>query len=249
MRSAIPSICRRVGSFLGIRPRSADLYMAFLAHDTLSPTEVQQLFGLPEQEVKLHLQELVGKGLIQSIQENGSGSVYQAVSLVGMADRFTKNPALLTTLESFLPTTVRLAPQLGIVKYEGLDGIRRAYLEILEEAKKCGEPILAFEKGVDAQTLGIPFIDRYIRKRLQAKVEAYIISPSENADKEYKQKYEGPLTHVKIVPSIDIHANINIVGDLVMSFDLDPAQGTLRKDRSEAQTFKAIFRELWTRED
>ena len=136
------------------------------------------------------------------------------------------------------------ARQLGIVKYEGQEGIKQVYLEVLEEAIKTGEDILAFERneGFDVEE---EFVEKYVGSRVQNKVSAQVICPATKEDEAYKKNHENKYTKIKLIKELDLDANINVVGDLVMTFSTNPEQGTLRRDRSEANTWKTLFRFLW----
>jgi sugar-specific transcriptional regulator TrmB len=243
-----PLDLQKIGDGLDLEPIAADVYVSVLAHGELKKEELQLLLELSEHQVASSLEHLLARGFIRIVPGNGNDE-YEAVPLSELPMPLQQRTSLLRELERFIPPTLQLSQKLGIVKYEGLPGIRKAYLEVLEEAKQTKEPILAFEKGTDAASLGAAFIDKYVQRRIGAGIEAYVLSPAAAEDKAYKEKYEGKLTHVKLLPAFDIKANINIVGDLVMSFDLDPAQGTLRRDHGEVATLKALFWELWKRED
>ncbi|MDF2379600.1 MAG: hypothetical protein P1V18_05300 [Candidatus Gracilibacteria bacterium] len=142
--------------------------------------------------------------------------------------------------------SLKESESIGIVKYEGIEGIKRVYLEVLGEAIKKGEDILAFESAQDAEILDTDFIDHYIKRRIDNKISAHVITPNEDVDIEYKKEYQDNYTFIKMIPDFKIDANINVVGDLVMTFSLhEPFTGTLRRDHSEAATLKEIFQKLW----
>ena len=101
------------------------------------------------------------------------------------------------------------------------------------------------KNGIDIENLGASFTDNYIRKRINSKIKAYVITPDTPQDREYKGNFEGNYTFIRLIHDFKIKANINIVGDLVMTFTIDPAQGTLRRNADEAQTLKVIFHKLW----
>ena len=236
---------QKIGAALGVEGTTADIYVSILAHTELSSGQISILLGIPENEIEKRIEILVKNNLIYSVKQADETSAYQFSGLAKLAKLVDSHTDVFKYLEQLVPANLRLAQRLGIVKYEGIDGIRRVYLEVLEEARRTGQPILAFEKGADAERLGEVFLDSYVKKRIKSNIEAYVISPDALEDQEYKKEHEGPLTHVKIIPSFDIKASINVVGDLVMSFGIDPPQGTLRRDSGEAATLKALFYHLW----
>jgi hypothetical protein len=134
---------------------------------------------------------------------------------------------------------------LSVMKYEGIDGIRKAYLEVLEEAKLMGQPIWAIERGKDVDVIGSRFIDDYVSNRVKNGIKANIIISDSPIDRKFKKENEGPFTSIKLIPDFLIEANINVVGNLVMSFSLSPMQGTLKRDIAEANTMRSVFNWLW----
>ena len=141
----------------------------------------------------------------------------------------------------------RASPEhLGIVKYNGWEGIRQVYLEVLSEAIKTGEPILAFENIPDKKhsPIGKGFLENYLKNRFENKVLAKVIAPSTSASREY-QKCAHPFTETRIMNNLSLKGTITIVGSLVMSYSIHPVQGTLRRDSIEAHNLKQIFQYLW----
>lgn len=146
--------------------------------------------------------------------------------------------------ESF-PQSKETRETIGIMKYEGWEGVKQVYLEVLEEAIKTGEPILAFEKNDEYDPFREEFFDDYIQKRFAGKVKAYVIGPNTNSNKAYKRRTEGEFTKVRLLDDLDFKTNINIVGDLLMTFSLEPVQGIIQRNCQETKTFKAIFWKMW----
>lgn len=134
---------------------------------------------------------------------------------------------------------------LGIIKYQGWDGIKKVYEEILAEAIKTGEDIFAFEKGMEDESLDNTFFIKYTKKRIKKKINAFVMTSDTDFDIKYKKENEGKYTFVKLISNFDIKTNINIVGDLVMTFTTNPEKGTLRRDKNEAETFKYLFQKIW----
>jgi hypothetical protein len=133
---------------------------------------------------------------------------------------------------------------LGIVKYEGWEGIREVYEEVLAEAIRTGEDILAFESNKEFN-LGEEFTEEYVKNRFKNKIKAFVICPTAPEDHKYKDNHENKFTKIKLIKDLKFDANVNIVGDLVMTFSPNPEQGTLRRDRSEANTWKSLFKFMW----
>lgn len=143
--------------------------------------------------------------------------------------------------ENFLRTSKKT----GIMIYEGWEGIRNVYVEVLAEAVKTKQDILAIESNINNTDLGEGFLEMYIENRIKHKIKALVVCPCTSQDMEYKKIYKSKYTYVKLLKNFPIDANINIVGDLVMTFSTNPPQGTLHRSRAEAQTWCEVFKKLW----
>lgn len=234
-----------IAGLLHLRAVSADIYIELLTHGELSKEQLKKLSRKPLMEISKGIEELLERGFIISVNNTSKKKVFQAMSVHQIEQHIEQEKQALQNLKKIVIPQIQQPQKLGIIKYEGLEGIRKVYLEVLEVAKNTGEDILAFESGVDAESIGPVFMENYIRKRIDHKIKAHVITPDMLKDKKYKKEYEGRYTHIKLLPDFHMKANINIVGDLVMSFTLDPPQGTLRRNPDEAQTLKAIFKKLW----
>ncbi len=191
-------------------------------------------------KIKKYMQSLLQK-LIQEVheQEKKSKETKERVSREKKSKE-TKERALQEK-----PDTSLHNKKPGIMIYEGWAGIEKVYLEVLKEAQKNGEKILAFESGTDIEKLNNEFVSQYIQERIEKKIIAYVITPNDQEDRAYQKMYEGKYTFIRLLPEFPLGANINIVGDLVMSFTVHPPQGTIRRDKEEAKSQKAIFWKLW----
>lgn len=234
-----------IAEMLNISLNASKIYLELMTHSQLNAKALKALTGFEVRDINRLLNELDSKGLVQKFDSTEATNLYRPVSLMQLEERLDREKTVLTNLRNFIIPQFEPEEKLGIIKYEGVDGIRKVFIEVLEEAIKSGEDILAFENGLDMEVIGETFINNYIRRRLDAKKMAYVITPDSMQDKEYKDEFEGKFTHIKLIPNFKMKANINIVGNLVMTFSLSPIQGTLRRNKQEAETFKAIFWKMW----
>jgi|GEM_PF-2572745 len=234
-----------IAELLGISLSSAKIYLELLIHQNLTLDEIHKFTNIQKKSLQKELKDLIDHNFVRKLQTAKNQFVYEGISLIHLEEKLERDKIVFQHLKKIIIPAVQPAQKLGIIKYEGIEGIRKIYLEILEEAKKTGEDILAIESGIDVEVLGDAFLHHYITQRVKKGIKAFVISPSSSSDKKYKEDYEGKLTAIKLLPDFKIHSNMNIVGDLVMTFSLSPDQGTLRRDKAEAETLKAIFKKLW----
>jgi len=237
---------QEISQLLNIAPISVKVYVELLTHGELNLKNLVSFMDDTKKEVEQGLAELMDKGFVDLVELEDGLEAYRVNSVFQMEEALERQGDAIKKLKKFVIPKVKPPKKLGIMKYEGFEGIKKVYMEVLEEASRSGEDILAFESSKDVKVLGSAFIDNYITKRIKNKVKAYVITPGEESDKEYKEQLEGNFTFIKMLPKFDIKANINIVGDLVMAFSLsEPYQGTLRRNLEEAETLKSIFWKLW----
>ena len=230
-----------LAAMLDLPPAYVEVYIALFVLGSLKEEEISSWLGLTRVECKealgtLRKRKLVVKGLAS----------YRPAP---RRERESPTEAEEESLE-YIAAFRRDAEDedVGVLRYEGYEGIQQVYLEVLDEAIATGDPILGFESGMDAESVGDAFMKQYIQQRLAANVEAFVLSPNEAPDRAYREAHEGELTHVQLVDHLAIDANINVVGNLVMTYTLTPPRGTIRRDRSEAETLKSVFWKLWKHE-
>lgn len=230
---------------LYIQQTDADVYVTLLTHGELSKEELKSLFGAGNVKIDKAILNLLKRGLIWELANDKGDHIYQALSMLQLEEKLERDREIVRHLKKFVMPKIQQPQKLGIVRYEGIEGIQKVYIEVLEEAKKTGETILAFETELDAPPIGKVFLENYIENRIKSGVRAFVIAPDTQADRTYKKNYQGKFTFVKLVPGLEIEANINIVGDLVMSYAIDAQEGVLRRNSSEANTLKSAFMKLW----
>ena len=234
-----------IAELLGISEPGAKIYVELMMHYMLSAADIRKLTGMDGKKIKAELARLIGQNLVKKMQKTRGVDVFKGISLLQLEERLERDKIIFQNLKKVILPVLNQPQKLGIIKYEGIEGVRKVYLEILEEARKNGEDIYAIESGKDFEVLGEAFIHNYVQKRISSKVRAHIITPNSLEDKAFKEDYEGKYTSIKLLPDFNIKANMNIISNLVMTFSLSPLQGTLRMDRDEAATLKEIFKKIW----
>lgn len=231
-----------LSAFMELEPSSTEIYIQLLLHGILSQIELQKLIGLSEAQIERGIAGLQKKQLISEIEEP-SGKHFQATSLFHLEEDSNVPREAIEILRQI----VVKPEEVNVMKYHGWEGVREVYHEILKEAEKTQASIFAFENNIQNLYLGEDFLHKYIGRRVQNKIKAYVICPFTPQDIRYKEEFRGQFTKIKLIKELSIDANVNIVGNLVMSFSGTPPQGTLRRDQAEAHTLRAIFQELWKR--
>lgn len=241
MRSERYSVAQ-LADLLSVSPVCVEAYVALVVLGSLKKQQVNDVLGVPayvcdQALATLRKRNFITKGLL----------TYRTVPYTQL-DRLTDRQRRALGYIAGFRRRDEVNDGVGVMQYEGYEGIQRVYLEVLDEAIAREESILAFESGLDAESVGEAFMQEYSDKRIKARVEAFVLSPNEMQDQAYKTRYEGQLTHVQLVDALAVSANVNVVGSLVMTYTLNPARGTIRRDQGEAETLKCVFWKLWEHE-
>jgi len=224
---------------------SMEVYAALLIHGELSRSQLEALIDKKNEDIGKSIDELLQRNLIVRIGNIQDEEVYEVLSFDLLQEEMDKQKTAVDELKKFVLSQSLKPEKLGVITFEGIEGIRNVYLEVLEEAFQTKQSIFALENNQDNSRIGNEFFDEYVKRRTDSKIKAYILCPYSKADKEYRKKCKGNYTDIRLVRNFPIEANINIVGNLVMSFAMNPPQGTLRRSRAEAQTWKEVFQKLW----
>lgn len=236
---------KEISDLLHISEKSANVYLELLTHAELTEKQIADFSNLHIESVRMGLQELVEKELVIEVENFEKEIVFQASSVMQLEEKVERETEIVQNLKKFIAPVFQKPKTLEIMKYEGWEGIRKVYLEVLEEAIATNEDIYAFESNLYNSNIGDVFLEKYTERRVKHKVRAKVICPYQDADIKYKEESNEKYTSVKLIKDFKIDANINVVGDLVMAFSTDDPRGTLRRNTAEANTWRGIFRKIW----
>ena len=235
---------QEISSLLHVGINAANIYMLLTTNGALPIKAICELLEISNDEVNKSILELEFHNLVfETIIDDKA--IYEAASIMQLEDKISRDQETINNLRGSIIPSIQSKEKINLVRYEGFEGIRKVYIEILEEAIRTKEPILAFENNEINSKIGTAFFDNYIKKRTQNKVQALVICPKGEADKAYQENFESEFTKIKLIEDFPIGSNVNITGKLVMTFSTNPSQGTLRSNQQEAKTLKAVFHKLW----
>ncbi len=237
-------LIKEISSLLKVDPISTDIYITLITHGDLNKKELAELLEHSTSEITTGLTTLLDQELIWEGTEQNT-KLYSALSIAQLEEKLNHKRNTLKILKSFVIPKIQPENKLGVMKFEGWEGIRQAYIEVLAEAKKTKESILAIETNESNADIGEEFIENYISKRIKSKIDAKVICPASDDDRNYQNDHQGKYTQIRLHKDLNIEANINITGNLVMTFTINPPEGTLRRSSAEAKTIKSMFDVIW----
>lgn len=236
------SSLKDLANVLGVSQNAADIFLTLFLHGALSTKDLSLFLERNESDIEKNIEELIQKSFIDY---DRTLHIYSAKQIDDLEKIHSKTVA--DFIKKSISSVFLKQNQQSVMMYEGYDGIRKVYLEVLEEAIQTKQPIYAIENIPDKNTspIGSSFLENYYQKRIRNKVTVYVICSNTLAAREYKKNCENEFTKVKILSELTNQGTINIAGNLAMSYSLSPPRGTLRYDGVEAHDLKNIFQILW----
>lgn len=130
--------------------------------------------------------------------------------------------------------------------YEGIEGIKKANLEVLAEKQEILAYVYA-DEAIDKQME--PFWKKYYRQRIKDNIFVRSISPNNKAGVEYQRRDNEELRQTYLVPLEKFPINIekNIVGNKVVFFSKEGGNliATIIENKMIADTERVIFELAW----
>ncbi len=130
----------------------------------------------------------------------------------------------------------------GVLYYEGIDGIRSIYDDILQ----TGETIYAWTDLSNTYFSLGPFMDEFIQNRIEKGIKMVVICPH-NYNESMIRDDEQKLREVAISQAPSLNGEVRIYGDkvAVMTFDKDLPVGFVFQGRVITDLFKTLFQDYW----
>jgi sugar-specific transcriptional regulator TrmB len=199
------------------------------------------------------LYSLEKKGLLTSKDKNKKIHFQPAspAKLLEIADaQYASLERARSDIQAMLPTLTSsyiLSVEKPVIRmYEGVEGIKKANLEVLAEKQE----ILAYVYVDEAIDKAMEkFWNRYYAIRKREKIYVRSITPNNKAGVEYKKQDQEELRQTRLVPMEKFPINIekNIVGNKVVFFSRREGTliATMIENKMIADTERAIFELAW----
>lgn len=236
---------------IGLSKNEIKIYFALLELDQTSATPIVKKSGIPNSKVYPTLEKLIKKGLVSYVIKNNV-KYFQASDPKNLIDLLnTKEKQIIQQkqeIEKLIPQ-IEMKRKLAKEKqeatvYEGLDGVKVAFNNIINTLKK-GEEYQVFTLGEELiRKDTIRFFQNYHKKRRQKGIKIRLISDIKLKD--VVQKYHAypgmtiRFTSQKLPRGIFIHK------DSVMTVVLgkEPSAFVIISKKN-ADRYKEFFEEIW----
>lgn len=238
---------------IGMTITEANLYDALIRLGEASIADILSETKLKRSTAYKALYSLEKKGLLTSKDKNKKIH-FQPTSpakLLDLADSYysilEKTRSDIQAILPSLTSAYTLSIQKPVIRmYEGIEGIKKANLEVLSEKQEILAYVYADEEIDKAMD---KFWSRYYAIRKRDKIYVRSITPNNKAGIEYKKRDAEELRQTRLVPLEKFPINIekNIVGNKVVFFSRREGtlMATIVENKMIADTERAIFELAW----
>lgn len=239
---------------LGLSETESSLYELLLRLGEVPASDIIRETGLKRPTVYKALYSLEKKGLVsqQDIKKKIHFRPASPTLLMEQAEsRYMEASQARNMLQIVMPnllSSYTLSVERPVVQvYEGVEGVKKVYLDTLE----TGQPMFSFIKPSEAHPEIFSWLNNeYVKKRAKAKLHAKVIAASGEWTKEYAKR---SIDEYRTIKQIDkdmypFQHEVIIYGDKVafVSFQKsDKLIGIIISNARIAMTMKAIFDLSW----
>ncbi len=227
---------------LGIGDKQVAVYLAALELGTATVGEVAKKAGIKRTSVYNFLPEMKTAGLISEIKKGRTNLIIPSDPQMLIA-RTQEN---LTNVKSALPELLGLfnlpAHKPKVRFYEGVEGIKTAYQDILD----TGDTIYGFSDYEKMFTLmPADYLWSFPPERVKRKIKFYCIAQDGPKGREVKKQDKEHWRETRLAKT-DFETEINIYGNKVamMSFRR-PGAAVIIEDTAIAKTLKSVWKAWW----
>lgn len=238
---------------IGLTPEETEIYLFLINNGTKSAAQIGKGTKVKRTYVYRIVQNLIDKGLATQGKQ-GRTTVFSPNSpdhLLTLASRKKQQAEqaeaaverVLGTLKKQF-TTVDSKPL--VTTYQGIEGIRKIYKDILEE----GKDILLFRSNYDDKRDDIDeIVMNQLKLQVEKKIHVRTITPLEPTTKEtylYRDKERLVTRHIVTNRKYELPSQIIVYGDKVAIISLkSEIIATLIDNKDIAETFTQLFELLW----
>ncbi len=232
---------------LGLSPEQASIYEYLLKEGPSPASRIAKTSTLKRGLAYKVLDQLIEIGLVTKKDAPGAVAVFEPLhpgklaELVALRQKEAENAAavLSTHLGSLVSLFNLVSGKPGVSFYEGLDGVKRIYDDILD----TGQDVLLV-RSIHDKDKAFDFIPAFIRKRVAKNISVTAITPN-TPDANHDLAVDEANLFTRTWVDARLYKDpveIDIYGDKVAMIHLaDPLTGTIIQHPAIAQAMRALF--------
>ena len=230
---------------LGLSDREVIIYIALLNRGPLLPQSIARETGIKRTTLYVIFPEMIKKGLILEVSQ-GKRRLLQAVSPDKLFDNYEKKYRELKSGIGELLTLYRMQgmkPKIEV--FEGLEGIKRIYIDTLE----IGKEVLVYNRmyRFDKELLNWNK-DYFIPQRIKKKIKVRAIVTAEKVGFEHMPSEKFRETRFVPYEKFPLRIENLIYGDKICFLTVEaggPLVAILVESKQIAQAQRALFELAW----
>lgn len=236
----------------GLSRNEATLYLTSLENGILSVLQLSKLTGINRQQIYDAADRLVNLGLYQPTSRRSRRYVpalpNKLLSL-GQA-RVDEAQQLISSASSLVPELEKLTSRTGstpvIVKYyEGMDGLKKAYQDELEQSGNA--EVLSFAGSLDEIYRFFPemFWDNWNKKFVAKKSHSRMLAQSSAAAAEAAKHDAAYKRQTRVLEQFALKTNIDVFSDVVLNVSFQDQTAIWLQSRTLADSYRLMFETMW----
>jgi sugar-specific transcriptional regulator TrmB len=235
---------------LGIGENESTLYCLMLKHPETSVQKLQQLSPFPRTLLYYILNNLIRQGLVNAVRQKNR-TIYLAENPEKLYDilsdrerEFEQNKKAIQEIIPELKTQFRLNQQRpGVRIFEGLEGYRAFWQDVLESQPKC---IYSYLPMQNKKMPGVEVRQEMAEKIKQQNIEEKFLTPRTKG----VSKLENKNSQTRALPDgMEITADLKLYSGkiAITSFQDRELTITVIQDQNVFELQRDIFNHLWNR--
>ncbi|MBT3349303.1 hypothetical protein HN954_04435 [bacterium] len=201
--------------------------------------------------VQYLLSNLSIRGLVHCVQEkNDEFEICSEKELYTWIEEQKKNTEFVydearETIQDFLQNVQKSSWKPDVTYYEGVEGVKDLYRDMLSTANKSDKKIYSWLDISKIQNCLGDFLYEYIDKRIELGIKSHDIVPKNTMNLQHEKKEENREIH--FVENLPIDGEIRIFDEqvAVITFHEEKPVGFVLHGGSVAVIFRAIFQNAW----
>lgn len=230
---------------LGFSDKESIVYIKLLELKAATPNEIANEINFPRPTVYDLINKMHKKGFVTEIERNGK----KYFTPVNPTIIFEKAKNEISSLKSALPLLLNLTKQTlkqpRIRFFEGLESFKEIFEDTLSEKNYT---LYSFVDPSKVPENFLPFLARYLKKRIKNNIFAKVICPFSLKAKWYKSLDEGGLKETRYLnkPWFELFTEFQIYNNKISITDYGVNKiGLIIEDMDIAYSMKNIFIALW----
>lgn len=231
---------------IGLNENEAGVYIAALELGPSSVWDISKKARVKRPTCYVILDEMVFRGYASKTHD-GKRAIFSVLSPKQLAYRLQKRQeSFRNFLTQFEAIQSRIPQKPNIRLFEGIEGIKQAYLLTLEQPRNS--EILIYGTAA-VKTLLSEFINNYLNERVKKKIRVRAILADIPQNREVLKLDKKELRQTKFLPKekFDPNLEINIFGDTIIYIAHSEKQpfATVIESATIVKTEKEIFELVW----